>query len=38
MDRKLECRKPGLGRQSKVLPEAMFEEAGYHELGKEQGT
>lgn len=38
LDRKLECRKLGLGRQSKVLPEAMFEEDGFHELGKDQGT
>lgn len=38
MDRKLECRKLGLERQSKVLPEAMFEEAGCQELGREQAA
>jgi len=38
LDRRLECREPGLGRQSKVLPETVFEEAGYHELGREQGA
>lgn len=38
LNRKLESRKLELGRQSKLLPEAMFEEDGCCELGKKQGA